>query len=56
MACPHVAGLALYLQVLEGLTTPAAVTNRIKALATTGRITGSLSGSPNAFAFNGATA
>ncbi|KAJ4118943.1 proteinase B [Fusarium equiseti] len=56
MACPHVAGLALYLQALENLNTPAAVTNRIKSLATTGRITGSLSGSPNAFAFNGATA
>ncbi|KAI1070895.1 hypothetical protein LB507_011033 [Fusarium sp. FIESC RH6] len=54
MACPHVAGLALYLQVLEGLSTPAAVSNRIKSLATTGRITGSLSGSPNAMAFNGA--
>ncbi|CAJ0542787.1 Ff.00g002530.m01.CDS01 [Fusarium sp. VM40] len=53
MACPHVAGLALYLQVLEGLTTPAAVTNRIKALGTSGRVTGSLSGSPNLVAYNG---
>ncbi|CAF3657100.1 unnamed protein product [Fusarium graminearum] len=56
MACPHVAGLALYLQVLEGLSTPAAVTNRIKALATTGRVTGTLNGSPNLIAFNGASA
>ncbi|KAL2670457.1 proteinase B [[Neocosmospora] mangrovei] len=53
MACPHVAGLALYLQVLEGLSTPAAVTNRIKALGTSGRITGTLSGSPNLVAYNG---
>lgn len=53
MACPHIAGLAVYLQALEGLSTPAAVTSRIKALATTGRVTGSLSGSPNVFAFNG---
>ncbi|KAH6897399.1 peptidase S8/S53 domain-containing protein [Thelonectria olida] len=53
MACPHVAGLALYLQVLEGLSTPAAVTNRIKSLGTSGRITGTLSGSPNLVAYNG---
>ncbi|KDN67565.1 putative subtilase [Colletotrichum sublineola] len=53
MACPHVAGLALYLQALEGLSTPAAVTNRIKALATSGRITGTLSGSPNLVVYNG---
>ncbi|KAF5022628.1 hypothetical protein F66182_5304 [Fusarium sp. NRRL 66182] len=53
MAAPHVAGLALYLQVLEGLSTPAAVTNRIKALGTSGRITGSLNGSPNLAAYNG---
>ncbi|KAF4472203.1 alkaline ase [Fusarium albosuccineum] len=53
MAAPHVAGLALYLQVLEGLSTPAAVTNRIKALGTSGRITGTLNGSPNLIAYNG---
>ncbi|KAK1992787.1 subtilase [Colletotrichum falcatum] len=53
MASPHVAGLALYLQALEGLATPAAVTARIKALATAGRITGTLSGSPNLLAYNG---
>ncbi|KAF2129685.1 subtilisin-like protein [Dothidotthia symphoricarpi CBS 119687] len=53
MACPHIVGLAVYLQALEGLSTPAAVTNRIKALATTGRITGTLNGSPNLFAYNG---
>ncbi|KAI9167975.1 Alkaline proteinase [Paramyrothecium foliicola] len=53
MAAPHIAGLALYLQVLENLNTPAAVTNRIKALGTTGRITGTLNGSPNVFSYNG---
>ncbi|KAJ3544435.1 hypothetical protein NM208_g3052 [Fusarium decemcellulare] len=53
MAAPHVAGLALYLQVLEGLSTPAAVTNRIKALGTSGGITGTLNGSPNLIAYNG---
>ncbi|KAJ0161415.1 Alkaline proteinase, partial [Colletotrichum tanaceti] len=53
MASPHVAGLAAYLQALEGLSTPAAVTNRIKALGTSGRVTGTLSGSPNLVAYNG---
>ncbi|KAK7418599.1 proteinase B [Neonectria magnoliae] len=53
MAAPHVAGLALYLQVLEGLTSPASVTNRIKALGTSGRITGTLNGSPNLISYNG---
>ncbi|KAI8267570.1 Alkaline proteinase [Colletotrichum sp. SAR 10_98] len=56
MAAPHLAGLAVYLQALEGLSTPAAVTNRIKALGTTGRVTGTLSGSPNLVSFNGASA
>ncbi|KAI9157936.1 Alkaline proteinase [Paramyrothecium foliicola] len=37
MACPHVAGLALYLQVKENISTPAAVVERIKALGTTGK-------------------
>ncbi|KAI3572361.1 peptidase S8/S53 domain-containing protein [Fusarium oxysporum f. sp. albedinis] len=53
MACPHVAGLAVYLQVLENLNTPAAATNRIKALGTSGRITGNLRGSPNLISYNG---
>ncbi|GJC87602.1 alkaline proteinase [Colletotrichum liriopes] len=53
MAAPHVAGLAVYLQALEGLSTPAAVTARIKALGTSGRVTGTLSGSPNLVAYNG---
>ncbi|KAJ4308545.1 hypothetical protein N0V84_012029 [Fusarium piperis] len=54
MACPHVAGLALYLQVKENLSTPAAVTKRIKALGTSGQISGDLNRSPNLVAFNGA--
>ncbi|OLN86230.1 Alkaline proteinase 1 [Colletotrichum chlorophyti] len=53
MAAPHVAGLAVYLQALEGLSTPAAVTARLKALGTSGRVTGTLSGSPNLAAYNG---
>ncbi|KAJ4360362.1 proteinase B [Didymosphaeria variabile] len=53
MATPHTVGLALYLIALEGLSTPAAVTNRIKALAVTGKVTGSLNGSPNVFIYNG---
>ncbi|KZM26903.1 Oryzin [Ascochyta rabiei] len=53
MAAPHVAGLAVYLQALEGLSTPAAVTERIKALGIASRITGTLNGSPNLFAYNG---
>ncbi|KAL6922902.1 hypothetical protein ACHAP8_011539 [Fusarium lateritium] len=55
MACPHVAGLALYLQVKENLSSPDAVTKRIKALGTSGQITGRLNGSPNLVAFNGAS-
>ncbi|KAI3322667.1 subtilisin-like protein [Xylariaceae sp. AK1471] len=53
MATPHVAGLALYLIALEGLSTPAAVTARIKALATTGKITSVPSGTTNAITYNG---
>ena len=53
MACPHVVGLAVYLQSLENLSSPAAVANRIKALAVTGKVTGSLQGSPNTFIYNG---
>jgi oryzin len=52
MATPHVAGLAVYLKALEGLTSPAATTNRIVQLATTGQIT-DVRGSPNRIAYNG---
>ncbi|KYK58121.1 Peptidase S8 [Drechmeria coniospora] len=34
MAAPHVAGLAIYLAILEGITDPAALTSRIKELGT----------------------
>lgn len=53
MATPHVAGLAAYLIALEGLSTPAAVAARIKALATSGAVTGAGIGSPNLIAYNG---
>ncbi|KAH7403226.1 peptidase S8/S53 domain-containing protein [Cadophora sp. MPI-SDFR-AT-0126] len=53
MACPHVAGLAAYLIALEGLSTPAAVQSRIKALGTTGKVISPGSGSPNLIAYNG---
>ncbi|KAH8887305.1 subtilisin-like protein [Thozetella sp. PMI_491] len=53
MATPHIVGLALYLVGLEGGMTPAALTSRIKALGTSGRISGSLNGSPNLFPYNG---
>ena len=53
MATPHITGLVLYLQSLEGLKTPAAVANRIKALATSGKISRVPSGTPNLVAFNG---
>ncbi|EJT82427.1 oryzin [Gaeumannomyces tritici R3-111a-1] len=60
MATPHVSGLVLYLKALEGVTalgSPAAVTARLKTLATKDVVTG-LEGtdSPNLIAFNGATA
>jgi oryzin len=53
MAAPHVAGVVVYLQALEGLSTPATITNRIKALGVANKITGTLSGSPNLFLYNG---
>lgn len=53
MATPHVTGLSLYLISVEGLTTPAAITSRIKALYTTGKLTGIPSGTVNAVIYNG---
>ncbi|KAL2063402.1 hypothetical protein VTL71DRAFT_5207 [Oculimacula yallundae] len=53
MACPHVAGLAAYLIALEGLSSPAAVQSRIKALGTSGKVISPGSGSPNLIAYNG---
>jgi oryzin len=56
MATPHVAGLALYLMALEGLNTPVKVVNRIRALATQGRVNNPGSGSPNMILYNGSGA
>uniref|UniRef100_L2FCI6 Alkaline serine protease alp1 n=1 Tax=Colletotrichum fructicola (strain Nara gc5) TaxID=1213859 RepID=L2FCI6_COLFN len=53
MASPHVAGLVNYLQSVEGLSTPASIAARIKALATPNKITGTLNSSPNLIAYNG---
>ncbi|XXH02904.1 hypothetical protein Hte_009293 [Hypoxylon texense] len=53
MATPHVTGLSLYLKALEGLTTPASTIARIKALYTTGKLTGIPSGTVNAVLYNG---
>ncbi|KAJ4309647.1 Suppressor of the cold-sensitive snRNP biogenesis mutant brr1-1 [Fusarium piperis] len=53
MACPHVAGLALYLMALEKLPTPGDVTKRIKSLATKDVVANGGPGSPNLLAFNG---
>ncbi|KAM0553975.1 hypothetical protein ACHAPJ_007047 [Fusarium lateritium] len=56
MACPHVAGLALYLRAREGLTTPESVTRRIKDLATKGVVREAGDNSSNLLAYNGAPA
>jgi oryzin len=53
MACPHIAGLSLYLRAKEGLTTPRSVTDRIKELATRNVVQDPGRGSPNLLAFNG---
>ncbi|KAL1849396.1 hypothetical protein Daus18300_013278 [Diaporthe australafricana] len=53
MATPHVTGLVLYLKALEGLTSPASVTSRIKALGSSGIITGVPSSTVNLLAYNG---
>jgi oryzin len=54
MACPHVAGLSLYLRAKEGLTTPESVARRLKELATTGVVQNAGNGSPNLLGYNGA--
>ncbi|UNI25020.1 Oryzin [Purpureocillium takamizusanense] len=53
MATPHIAGLAIYLAVAENIGTPAALTKRIKDLATRNKITGIKGGTPNLLAYNG---
>ena len=52
MATPHVSGLAVYLIALEGLGSPAAVQDRIKQLATKGKVNESI-GSISGIAYNG---
>ncbi|EAL89613.1 Basic amino-acid permease [Aspergillus fumigatus] len=52
MATPHIVGLSVYLMGLENLSGPAAVTARIKELATNGVVT-NVKGSPNKLAYNG---
>ncbi|KAI5815287.1 oryzin precursor [Pyronema omphalodes] len=53
MASPHVAGLAAYLMALEGLTTPAEVTARIKQLAIDGVVQKPARNTVDALVFNG---
>lgn len=53
MAAPHVAGLVVYLQRLEGLRTPASIASRLIALSTTNKVVDAGSGSPNRIAYNG---
>lgn len=54
MAAPYVSGLVLYLRGKEnGLDSPAAVTDRVKALATKNVVVDAGDGSPNLVAFNG---
>lgn len=55
MATPHIAGLAAYLIALEGLSTPAAVQSRIKALATSSKIVDAES-TNNLIGYNGNSA
>ncbi|KAH8838405.1 hypothetical protein MCOR27_010082 [Pyricularia oryzae] len=52
-ATPHVAGLALYLMARDGLSSPAAVADRIKELATPNAATLRNADTPNLVAFNG---
>jgi len=55
MACPHVAGLAAYLMALEGITTAADLTTRMRELAaTTGAsVLGQVQGTTTLIAYNG---
>lgn len=49
---PFVSSLALYLMVLENITTPAAVTKRIKDLGTKSVVNQNPAGRVNVLAFN----
>ncbi|GES61654.1 alkaline serine protease Alp1 [Aspergillus terreus] len=52
MATPHIVGLSIYLMSLEDLSSPKAVSDRIKELATQG-VVSNVAGSPNLLAYNG---
>ncbi|KAM6523028.1 hypothetical protein FSOLCH5_003655 [Fusarium solani] len=52
MAYPHVAGLVLYAQSVNGIVGPAKTANYLKKVATAKKITGNLRGSPNMIANN----
>lgn len=56
MACPHVAGLALYLISKDNLKTPDSVTSSVKNLGTKNAVKTPGAGSPNLLAYNGAVA
>ncbi|CEI67505.1 Alkaline protease 1 [Fusarium venenatum] len=53
MACPHVAGLSLYLRAKENLKTVKSVQDRIQQLATKNVVANAGTGSPNLLAYNG---
>lgn len=55
MACPHITGLTAYLAALEGITTSADMTARIRQLAaTTGAaVGGQTRGTTTLIAYNG---
>jgi oryzin len=53
MATPHITGLVLYLQSVEGLSTPASIIARLKALGTSGKITGLKGSTVNLIGYNG---
>lgn len=53
MATPHISGLVLYLQALEGLRTPDKIATRLSELATTDAVSATGAGSPNKLAYNG---
>ncbi|CAO3568953.1 unnamed protein product [Mortierella alpina] len=54
MATPHVAGVAALYLSFNSLPTAQSVFDKLTSTATTGKITGSLKGSPNLLVFNGA--
>ncbi|KAF7555413.1 hypothetical protein G7046_g6567 [Stylonectria norvegica] len=56
MATPHIVGLSLYAISVNGISGVTAVTNWLKTTATSGKVTGSLHGSPNLIGNNGNSA